>query len=75
MEQSNYSCLIDCRRNADTSSPKNVERDIDNLLDEYNHLKKISIEDIIDFHYRFECIHPYGDGNGLGYLLETLRKS
>ncbi len=47
----------------DTSSPKNVDRDIDNLLDEYNHLKKVSIEDIIDFHYRFECIHPFGDEN------------
>ncbi len=47
-----------------TSDPENVERDLDNLLDKYNSLKKVTIEDIIDFHYSFECIHPFGDGNG-----------
>ncbi len=47
-----------------TSNPDDVEKDLDTLLKEYNNLKKITIEDIIDFHYRFECIHPFGDGNG-----------
>ncbi len=47
-----------------TSSPKDVEKDLDHLLKEYNNLKKVTIEDIIDFHYRFELIHPFGDGNG-----------
>ena len=47
-----------------TSSPQNVEKDLDNLLKEYHQLKKVTLEDIIDFHYHFECIHPFGDGNG-----------
>ena len=47
-----------------TSAPEDVEKDLDNLLKKYHQLKKVTIEDIIDFHYRFECIHPFGDGNG-----------
>ncbi len=47
-----------------TSSPEDVGRDLDLLLNEYHKLKKVTIEDIIDFHYKFECIHPFGDGNG-----------
>ena len=34
------------------------------VLEWYKNIKKITIEDIIDFHFRFECIHPFGDGNG-----------
>ncbi len=47
-----------------TTEPKDVEKEIDNLLEEYNHKTNITIEDIIDFHFRFERIHPFGDGNG-----------
>ena len=47
-----------------TSSPENVENDLDELLKWYQNLNKITLEDIIDFHYRFELIHPFGDGNG-----------
>lgn len=47
-----------------TSTPEEVEKDLDKLLKEYHNLKNITIEDIIDFHYRFEVIHPFGDGNG-----------
>lgn len=47
-----------------TSSPKDTPKDIDNLLSWYNSLENITLEDIIEFHYKFEKIHPFGDGNG-----------
>lgn len=47
-----------------TSSAKDTPKDIDNLLSWYNSLKNITLEDIIEFHYKFEKIHPFGDGNG-----------
>lgn len=63
----------------DTSAPENVSRDIKALLREYNSKKKITFEDIIDFHQRFEAIHPFQDGNGrVGRLImfrECLRNS
>ena len=34
------------------------------LLKWYNGLKKVTFENIVEFHYRFECIHPFQDGNG-----------
>lgn len=48
----------------DTSSPEEVERDIDELLDWYKKIKTVTLEDIMEFHVRFERIHPFGDGNG-----------
>ena len=47
-----------------TSSPEDVEKDLDNLLKWYKELSAVTIEDIIEFHVRFERIHPFGDGNG-----------
>ena len=47
-----------------TSDPKDVEKDIDNLLNDYLSLEKVTLDDIINFHVRFERIHPFGDGNG-----------
>ena len=48
----------------DTSSPKDTPKDIENLLSWYNSIENVTLEDIIEFHYRFEKIHPFGDGNG-----------
>lgn len=48
----------------ETSAPDMVEKDLDKLIKHYNRLKNIKIEDIIEFHYKFERIHPFGDGNG-----------
>lgn len=47
-----------------TSKPEDVSKDIDELLEYYNNKNKITLKDIIDFHVRFERIHPFGDGNG-----------
>ena len=47
-----------------TSSPDNVADDMKNLLDWYNKIPNKTIEDIIEFHVRFEKIHPFQDGNG-----------
>ncbi len=47
-----------------TSSPKNVEKDMGKLLEWYNSLKEVTIKEIIEFHVRFEIIHPFQDGNG-----------
>ena len=47
-----------------TTSPNNVEKEMSKLIDWYNSLKNVTIKDIIEFHYRFESIHPFQDGNG-----------
>lgn len=48
----------------DTAEPENVHKEIKALLKEYNAKKSPILEDIIDFHQRFEAIHPFQDGNG-----------
>ena len=47
-----------------TSKPENVENDIKNLLNWYNNLNNITVNEIIEFHSKFEKIHPFQDGNG-----------
>ena len=48
----------------DTVEPENVGKEIKILLKEYNGKNAPTLEDIIDFHQRFEAIHPFQDGNG-----------
>ena len=47
-----------------TTSPGSVEKELENLLREYNELASITLENIVDFHAKFEKIHPFADGNG-----------
>ena len=47
-----------------TTPPSKVKLNMSKLLKQYNSLKKVTLEDIIDFHVRFERIHPFEDGNG-----------
>ena len=47
-----------------TTAPKDVQKNMQKLLDWYNSLMQITINEIIEFHARFEKIHPFQDGNG-----------
>lgn len=48
----------------DTTMPEEVAREIKSLLSWYNAIEDVTLEDIIEFHVRFEKIHPFQDGNG-----------
>lgn len=48
----------------ETAKPKDVPTRMKALLSNYESLNVVSIEDIIEFHYNFERIHPFQDGNG-----------
>lgn len=47
-----------------TTSPKQTPTEMKKLMQWYNSLANISIKEIIEFHARFEKIHPFQDGNG-----------
>ena len=54
----------------ETTAPEAVHTELANLLKEYNGIKHKSLDDLLDFHVRFERIHPFQDGNGrVGRLL------
>ena len=54
----------------ETCAPEEVHKQLKALLNDYNHHRPKSFEDILDLHVRFEQIHPFQDGNGrVGRLL------
>lgn len=63
----------------ETCKPEQVSENIRNLLYWYDNLEEITLEHITDFHFRFERIHPFQDGNGrVGRLIlfrECLRNN
>jgi Fic family protein len=50
--------------NMETTEPENVSKEMQKLLKTYNKIKTKTLTDILDFHYNFEKIHPFQDGNG-----------
>lgn len=61
----------------DTAAPEEVEPRMRELLEWYEGLDDVGLDDILEFHWRFERIHPFQDGNGrvgrLIMLKECLR--
>lgn len=49
---------------SETVLPEQVAKEIRSLLNAYHAIEKKTLDDIIDFHVRFELIHPFQDGNG-----------
>ena len=47
-----------------TALPEEVPEKMKELLDEYNAKEEKSLDDVLDFHAKFEKIHPFQDGNG-----------
>ena len=58
----------------ETAKPKDVPARMQELLAGYESLENVTVQDIIRFHYAFERIHPFQDGNGRVGRLVALKE-
>ena len=63
----------------ETCKPTEVSKQMHSLNEWYNSLREITLQDLAEYHWRFERIHPFQDGNGrVGRLIlfrECLRNN
>lgn len=63
----------------ETTAPEDVSEEMKKLFMAYNAIETKTLDDLLEFHYRFEAIHPFQDGNGrVGRLIlfkECLRNN
>jgi Fic family protein len=58
----------------ETTLPQDVDSEMNRLNNRYNSLSVTAFEDIVEYHYLFERIHPFQDGNGRVGRLITFRE-
>lgn len=49
---------------SETTHPRLVAAEMKKLIDDYNKNERHTFEEIVEFHVKFERIHPFQDGNG-----------